>query len=278
MLQGVRRKFISSPLDFCKISSKDFSAHQGADAWDEAIKQGSNGEDSLVTVQQATTLANLQKDFRKRDPTPRRIAVPPKDGSGPLSGRLYWGRSYDPKERDVPFSFVPAWEVPKGKESSTEDRLMRPRPKLDFNKLYKGLGCSKVPKYNAQLTSVPVPMDGVDLEKKVFGEILRQVQAQNYAIGVKFSPPQTMSPQLERKLASLELGQITLCENSFGSSERGIKKGRLITNEDRMDEVWEVQSLHMGPFIRVKNQKSGKTEDWPSIGTKSNIVPARGYK
>ena len=135
----------ASPLDFCNISSKDFSAHQGADAWDAAIEQGSDAKDSLVTVQQATTLTNLQKDFRKRDPTPRRIAVPPKEGSGPLSGRLYWGRSYDPKNSDKAFSFVPVWAVPKGKESSTEDRLMRPRPKLDFNKLYKSLGCSKVP-------------------------------------------------------------------------------------------------------------------------------------
>ena len=131
--------------------------------------------------------------------------------------------------------------------------------------------------YNAQLTSVPVPMDDIE-SQKCFDEILRQVQAQGYKIGVKFSPPKTMSPHLEKKLALLELGQITLCENSFGSSERGIKKGRLITTEDRMDEIWEVQSLHMGPFIRVKNKKSGKIEDWPSIGTKSNIVPARGYK
>ena len=269
----------ASPLDFCNLSSNDFSAHQGADAWEAAIEQGSDVRDSLVTVQQATTLTKLQKDFRKRDPTPRRIAVPPKDGSGPLSGRLYWGQSYDPKNSDKPFSFVPVWEVPKGKESSTEDRLMRPRPKLDFNKLYKSLGCSsKVPKYNAQLTSVPIPMDDIESQKKCFDEILRQVQAQGYKIGVKFSPPKTMSPHLEKKLASLELGEITLCENSFGSSERGIKKGRLITTEDRMDEIWEVQSLHMGPFIRVKNQKSGKIEDWPSIGTKSNIVPARGYK
>ena len=268
----------ASPLDFCKISSKEFSAHQGADAWDAAIEQGSDAKDSLVTVQQATTPTKLQKDFRKRDPTPRRIAVPPKDGSGPLSGRLYWGQSYDPKSSDKPFSFVPVWEVPKGKESSTEDRLMRPRPKLDFNKLYKSLGCSsKVPKYNAQLTSVPIPMDDTESQKKCFDEILRQVQAQGYKIGVKFSPPKTMSHQLEKKLASLELGEITLCENSFGSSERGIKKGRLITTEDRMDEIWEVQSLHMGPFIRVKTKKSGKIEDWPSIGTKSNIVPARGY-
>lgn len=268
----------ASPLDFCNISSKDFSAHQGADAWEAAIEQGSDAKNSLVTVQQATALSKLQEDFRRRDPTPRRIAVPPKEGSGPLSGRLYWGRSYDPKDSDNPFSFVPVWEVPKGKESSTEDRLMRPRPKLDFNKLYKSLGCSNVPKYNAQLTSVPVPMDVTESQKKCFDEILRQVQAQNYKIGVKFSPPKTMSPLFEKKLASLELGQITLCENSFGSSERGIKKGRLITTEDRMDEIWEVQSLHMGPFIRVKNQKSGKIEDWPSIGTKFNIVPARGYK
>mmetsp|Transcript_21437 Transcript_21437/g.61451 ORF Transcript_21437/g.61451 Transcript_21437/m.61451 type:complete len:316 (-) Transcript_21437:68-1015(-) len=265
----------ASPLDFCTISSKDFSS--GADAWAAAVEQGSEEEGSLVTVEQANTLTALQKDFRTRNPTPRRLAVPPKKGSGPLSGRLYWGRSYDPNNSDVPFSFVPVWEVPKGKEVSTEERHMRPRPKLNFKQLYKKLGCSKVPNYNAQLTSVPVPMDGIEEQKRCFHEILRQVAGQGFEAGVRFSPPRTMSPLLEEKLATLELGEIILCENSFGSSERGIKKGRLVTTEDRKDEIWEVQSLHMGPYIRVKNQATGDVEDWPSIGTKSNIIPARGY-
>jgi len=266
----------ASPLDFCTLSSEDFSAHQGADAWESAIAQGSDAKESLVTIDQANTLAALQKDFWSRNPTPRRLAVPPKKGSGPLSGRLYWGQSYDPKRSDVPFSFVPVWEVPLGKETSTEEHLMRPRPKLDFKQLYKSLGCSKVPNYNAQLTSVPVPMDGAKAQnKKCFREILRQVQAQGYDIGVSFSPPQLMSPQLVKKLAALKLGTITLCENSFGGPERGIKEGMLLTTEDRKGEIWEVQSLHMGPFIRVKNHESGMIEDWPPSGTKSKIIPAR---
>lgn len=192
----------ATPLDFCTLSSKDFSAHQGADAWTAAVEQGSEAKDSLVTAEQANALTALQKDFRMRNPTPRELAKPRREGSGPLSGRLYWGRSYDPDSSEVPFSFVPVWEVPKGKEAATEEQLMRPQPKLNFKQLYKTLGCSKVPNYNAQLTSVPVPMDDLEKQKQCFHEILRQVTGQGFEVGVKISPPRTMNPILEEKVAT----------------------------------------------------------------------------
>ena len=208
--------------DYCCLTNENYSKYMGSQAWNKvlAFDEDHNNKDSCLLskkrclIDDATRnkLRSLRDEFNERNNQNKNhnsidvswLAKAVKTGKQnvqyfPLSTKLYYGREFQQRGdkgggAGQPHSFVPVVVVPEGEEHSTDIHLMRIRPQLNLNRIYKIVGKGKAPNPNAQMISSAALITAEaqaheNADMAVFQEIVSQVKSQGFDIGVTVAPP-----------------------------------------------------------------------------------------